>query len=409
MSDAAVPAPTDAQARIESLDVVRGFALLGILLMNIIGFGLVSTAYLNPSEVMSDQLSLTVWAGIDIAGEGAMRALFSMLFGAGVVLFAAGKSGALYYRRMGLLLLIGLFDAYILLWNGDILVSYAVVGFLLYPLRNVSGSRLVGAGLVLMVLLGLFYGLMGMGLEQLRLNDEQGWQAFVADFQFSPEQAQAELAARSGSYASAFAWNVGATNGMLFFVLPVIMFWDALAFMLLGMGLYKTGVLQGGHGGGFYLRLAAAGFAIGLTVNGYEVYRAIASGFDFLATFAYAQPTYHLGRLGMATGYLCVLVLAVQHGWLDGLRHRLGCTGRMALTNYLLHSLICMFIFTGAGFGLVGQLSRPQLYLVVGGIWLLQLVLSPWWLARFRFGPAEWLWRGLTYGRWPPWRVAVVQ
>ena len=416
-------APVADKDRIESLDVLRGFALLGILLMNIIGFGLHSTAYNNPGSWMPGGADVFVWAGIDIFAEGAMRCLFSILFGAGVVLFttgAAGKSASLHYKRNFWLLLIGLFDAYVLLWNGDILVNYALAGVLLYLVRNAAPGRLMTMAVVLIVLMSLMYAgtQFGMGMareaatvvaeaedpEALSESVRQGaaqWESFASDFELSDEALAAEYAARRGSYLSAFQWNVGATNNMLLFVLPVILFWDALAMMLLGMALYKYGVLQGERSTGFYWRLVAGGFAVGLVTNGFEVYRAISHDFSMLESFAYAQPTYHVGRLGMAMGYLGVILLLVHKGAWTGLRRRLAAVGRMALTNYLMHSFICMLVFTGAGLALLGELTRAELYIVVLAIWILQLIASPWWLARYKFGPLEWLWRGLTYGRWP--------
>jgi len=415
--------PVAAADRIESLDVLRGFALLGILLLNIIGFGMVSTAYSNPPAGFSHPADPFVWAGIEIFAEGAMRCLFSVLFGAGVVLFttgAAGKGAALHYRRNFWLLLIGLFDAYILLWNGDILVNYALAGAVLYLVRNTSPTRLLVAAAVLVLLMSAMYAATGIGMgaaqqaaAQVAAAEDQSalplevlegaetWEAFAGDFVSSAEADAAELSARRDSYVSAFRWNAPKTTEMLTFVLPFVLFWDALAMMLLGMALYKYGVLQGARSPAFYTRLMVAGFVTGLVVNGYEVQRAAAADYAFLSVFAQAQPTYHLGRLGMAMGYLGLIMLLLRSGVLRRLSDALAATGRMALTNYLMHSLVCAFIFTGAGLGLVGELHRWQLYFVVLAIWALQLWLSPWWLARYRFGPVEWLWRGLTYGRWP--------
>ena len=138
-----------------------------------------------------------------------------------------------------------------------------------------------------------------------------------------------------------------------------------------------------------------------MLVNGFEVTRGINNDLSLLSTFAQMQPTYHLGRLGMALGWLGLVMMCLQSGVVQGLRTRLAAVGRMALTDYLSHSLICLFVFTGAGLGLVGWLSRAELYLLVLGIWCLQLWVSPWWLERFRFGPVEWLWRWLTYGKMP--------
>ena len=425
---AGVLTPTAEQTRIESLDVLRGFALLGILLLNIVGFGMVSTAYGFPLEGMVGQFDIGVWIGVELFAEGAMRALFSILFGAGVVLFTTGeaaKGAALHYRRNFWLFVFGLFDAYVLLWSGDILVTYALAGAVLYWVRNVRPGRLYTTAGVLILLMSAMYGGVGFGLAQGKdaaaalaaadsseqvsavvLEGAAAWHEFVDDSTSTPEQRDQELAIRGGSYTSAFLWNVPQTNEILLFVLPMFLFWDALAFMLLGMAMYKSGILQGDRSVRFYTVMAAAGFAVGLSVNSLEVDRALAAELALLDTFAQAQPTYHIGRLGMACGYLALLVLLVKSQWWRGLRSRLASVGRMALTNYLMHSLICLFIFTGAGLGLVGSLSRAELYVVVVAIWLLQLIISPWWLSRYRYGPLEWLWRGLTYGSWPQLRRA---
>lgn len=416
-----IQAPVTESQRIESLDVLRGFALLGILLLNIVGFGLISTAYSNPIEAMTSNADLYAWASVELFAEGAMRGLFSILFGAGVVLFLGGadsRGAAPHFKRNLWLLCFGLIDAYLLLWSGDILVTYALAGVLLYFVRNVRASRLLNSAIVLFILLCAFYGVTQFGLsssqqaaEQVASSEDvagldpglvsaaQQWKGFVSDFSLTEENKVEELTARKTSYWSALAWNAKKTNEMLLFVLPFYLFWDALVMMLLGMALYKYGVLQGDRSRGFYKLLMAGGFTIGLLVNASEVYRAVDADFAFLSVFAQTQYTYHIGRLGMALGYIGLLMLIMDAHFWSGLRRRLACVGRMALTNYLMHSLLAVFLFTGAGFALVGELTRAQLYGVVFAIWALQLLLSPWWLQRFRFGPVEWLWRVLTYGK----------
>lgn len=423
--------PTVESNRIESLDVFRGFALLGILLLNIIGFGLLSPSYSNPAFdlVSSGSASLIVWGGIELFAEGAMRCLFSILFGAGILLFTTGdnaRSGWTHYRRTFWLLLIGLFDAFILLWNGDILVTYALAGALLYLVRHQSVRALITFASILLLLMAMLHLMTGLGLnysyqayenvvaaqtngELATITEEQkvlalGWEDFVADFELSDEQIDAELTARSESYASAFKWNVKKTVGVYQFVLPVFLFWDALAMMLLGMALYKANVLHAERSRSFYLKLMLAGFTAGLIINGYEVTHAYSNNFSIFSTFAQMQPSYHFGRLGMALGYIGLLGLICKSGALQGITSRLAAVGRMALTNYLMHSLICAILFTGLGFGLVGQFTRPELYGIVIAIWLLQLGLSPFWLRYYRFGPIEWLWRALTYGELPKFR-----
>ena len=152
-------APTEANQRIISLDVVRGVALLGILILNIVGMGMLSSAYYNPHGGVDGgaigTIDLAVWFVNELLFEGSMRALFSMLFGAGVILFTTTKSGALHYRRTFWLLMFGLFDGFVLQWSGDILVVYALAGALLYLARNASVKRLLIVACALFLVLGL--------------------------------------------------------------------------------------------------------------------------------------------------------------------------------------------------------------------------------------------------------------
>ena len=400
--------PVEERARIESIDVLRGFALLGILLLNITLFGLHSAGYFNPlvplGETAADQeLNVRVWGAVSVLFEGAMRALFSMLFGAGVVLFTAGRVNArsLHFRRNLWLLAFGLVDAFLLLWTGDILMVYALAGMILYGLRDWSPRRLFITSAVLMVVMGVGLGAAGWGLGQLRTADpsDPGWTGFAAQMNPPVEAYEEELAERRTSYLSAFAWSAEHMVGVIgTFVLfgP-----DALAMMLLGMALFKVGVLDASRSVGWYARLAGVGFGVGLVTNLWELRHALVADLDLLATFPIFMPTYHLGRLGMALGYLGLVMIMCKSDALPWLRGALAAVGRMALTNYLMHSLICLVLFTGLGFSLVGVLERWQLYPIVFAIGAFQLWLSPRWLARHRFGPAEWLWRTLTYGKRP--------
>ena len=401
--------PVSTGQRVESLDVLRGFALLGILLLNILGFGLHSAGYFNPligigETELSRTINLTVWGTVSVLFEGAMRCLFSILFGAGVLLFTTGagaKSALLHYKRTFWLLMFGIFNAYILLWNGDILITYALCGFALYLARNWSVRALLTAVGVLVVAMTVFYTLSGYGLAMARDAGDPSYQAFAADFLPSDADYQAELDQRRDGYRGAFAFNFDEKIYMTLYILPVYFIWDALAMMMLGMALYKMQILNASRSFGFYTRLMVAGFAVGLSANLSEVWRAVSNDFDLLASIDIVQGTYQIGRIGMGLGYLALVMLVCKAGALPGLRMRLAAVGRMALTNYLMHSAICLFIFTGAGFGMVGVLERWHLYLVVAEIWILQLWFSPWWLARYRYGPLEWLWRTLTYGKVP--------
>ena len=412
--------------RIESLDVLRGFALLGILLVNIIGFGLVSSALLDPGIYLSPigGIDYTVWAFIELSSEGAMRTLFSILFGAGVVLFVTGstaKSGWLHYRRNFWLLVFGLINAYIFLWPGDILVTYALSGFVLWFVRNWKARSLLILATFLILIGSLQNFATKSTLEIARdaaeemkisiskgeeLSEEtaewaQGWLEYEEDNQAEIDNIPNEIKKRTSSYSSAYEYNLEKANEMIYFVVPFFLFLDALMMMVIGMALFKLGILDGGRDIKFYIRMMCIGFLIGISINAYEVLLITDSNMDIIETNPYFRFTYHFGRLFMGLGYLGLVILLIKIKKLESLRFRLACVGRMALTNYLMHSVIALFIFSGAGLGLLGQFSWSQLYLFVPLIWVFQLYISPLWLKYFYFGPVEWLWRLLTYLKIP--------
>ena len=412
--------------RIESLDVLRGFALLGILLVNIVAFGLVSSAFLDPGIYLTPigGIDYIVWAFIELSSEGAMRTLFSILFGAGVVLFVTGstaKSGWLHYRRNFWLLVFGLINVYIFLWPGDILVTYALSGFVLWFVRNWKARSLLILATFLILIGSLQNFAMKSTLEIARdaaeemkisiskgeeFSEEtaewaQGWIDYEEDNQAEIDNIPNEIKKRTSSYSSAYEYNLEKANEMIYFVLPFFLFLDALMMMVIGMALFKLGVLDGGRDIKFYIRMMCIGFLTGISINAYEVLLITNSNMDIIETNPYFRFTYHFGRLFMGLGYLGLVILLIKIEKLESLRFRLACVGRMALTNYLMHSVIALFIFTGAGLGLLGKFSWSQLYLFVLLIWVIQLYISPLWLKYFYFGPVEWLWRLLTYLKIP--------
>jgi len=422
--------PVRARDRIASIDTLRGVALLGILILNIVAFGLVSTAFSNPiPDGALTGVNFWTYVSVEVLFEGSMRAIFAMLFGAGVILFTArGDSPAaatavadLYYKRTILLILLGLCDAFLLLWTGDILYIYGVVGLFLFPLRNVSASRLLSAALVMLVLysaaelfrLQRFTDMQAEAAEaqalladDRELDDEQqeaidAWQVELEWIRPTQKDIDEELATRRSGYFTVLAGQASEVVEYQSVSVRSYLFWDAFITMVLGMALYKYRVFGAGRSHRFYTRMTLLGFSVGLPVNAWEVYRFHTSGYDIFATI---MPTYDVGRLGCAFGYVGLVMLFCKSGILSWLSASLAAVGRMALTNYLAHSIICALIFTGVGFGLVGELQRYQLYYVMAGIWLAQLIVSPLWLRHYRFGPVEWLWRSLTYGARQPMR-----
>lgn len=411
-------------SRIEAIDFVRGVALFGILLMNITGAGM-PDAYSDPTVWGgSTGADLWAWIVVQLGFEGTQRALFSMLFGAGVILFtsrleAKGQTGvaSLWMRRTLILVGFGLFNAYVLLWAGDILFHYGLAGLLLFFFRGLDGRVLIGGGAALLVL-GIFWNLSdtnqtlamhdrytaamsaraeGAILSATQTEAVEAWDARVKDYKPPREELARKVEEIRSGYVSAYPHM--AREGYEWHVYGLTRYpHDIVGMMLIGMGLFRLGVLTGERSRRFYAGLALGGYAVGLAVNGSEVEWIVRNGFSVVA-FAQAEITYDIGRLAMTVGHLGALLWLVRAGLFPRLRRAMAAVGQMALTNYLMHSVLCGIFFIGLGF--YGRLARHELYYVVFAVWALQIVVSPWWLRHFRFGPAEWLWRALTYGARP--------
>ena len=434
MQNSILNEPVAESQRIRSIDTLRGFALLGILLLNIIAFSGPIAAFFDPSadnEVSG--LNLAVAMFVDIWGEGAFRAIFSMLFGAGLLIFLAkpvaeeGRLKSLYYRRTWLLVAFGLFNAYILLWFGDILYTYGVTGLVLYFFRNLSANKLALCSTILFLFLALIHTSQyfytkslytdyrevvslpeGNELSEAQKQSLENWDEYLQNARATPEQIAFEANARSEGYIENFIFT--APINMMFQTALFLIngFWDAAAMMLLGMALMKWNVFDASRELSLYSKMMVLGFAIGLVINSWEEVVFVSSGFEpFLS--ATARPTYDLGRLAMALGYVGMIMLLCKLDVISKVRHALACVGQMALTNYLAQSVICNTIFLGFGFGMWGKMQRYEIYFVVIGIWIFQLLFSVAWLKKYRFGPAEWLWRSLTYRKRQPLRKIANQ
>ncbi|HLS83018.1 MAG TPA: DUF418 domain-containing protein [Steroidobacter sp.] len=420
--------PTPGTQRIELLDVTRGVAVLGILLMNVIGFGL-PNAYDDPTNWGgAEGANLVVWRMMSVSVEGTMRGLFSLLFGAGMLLFLDGPAGTgrearptrLYTRRVLWLLLFGLLNAYVLLWDGDILFAYGVTGLLLLAFRRLPAPWLMAcafAALALQTTISTFTWLDYRELQrsaqvahvlqaagrpppaELRAAADQ---YAATNEQYKPSRAAQEeiIAFMRGSYASAanvVRDRARYTQTTAFLRHGLL---DFLGMMLLGMALLRLGIITGRAPTHVYAALLIAGYGIGLSVNLLET-RAIESSGFAVHSIVRSYLTYDLGRVAMTLGHLALIALLHRAPTVKAMRP-LAAVGRLALTNYLAQSLIGLFVFTGAGLALFGQLERHQLYYVVLAVWMAQLLWSSAWLRSFRFGPAEWLWRSLTYWRLQP-------
>lgn len=182
-----------------------------------------------------------------------------------------------------------------------------------------------------------------------------------------------------------------------------VFFWDIFAMMLLGMAFLKNGIFKAEKSKRYYLIMALAGYAIGIGTNYWETSYLIHHQFEIL-TFYLTDITHELGRVPTTIGHIGVLMLFIKSGVLSFLQRALAAVGQMAFTNYIIHTIICNIIFMGFGFALFGKLHRHELYYIVFGIWIFQLILSPLWLRYFRYGPLEWAWRSLTYWQIQPFK-----
>ncbi len=425
-------APVTAGERYEAVDVLRGFAVLGILVMNIYAFAMPFPAYANPYLWGGSGIHFATWVMTHLLFDQKFMAIFAMLFGAGLVLMAEraeargrGRFAGVYYRRMGWLVLIGAVHGY-LIWFGDILVNYACCGLLLYPLRRLRPRTLIAIAVVLLLValpinLGLGRYMAGLKADgealEARLaagetlsEEEQelyeGWQQMRPMAFPTPEVVQEQIEIHRGGYALIFRERVPLTLALQTFLLLTFGLWRMGGLMVLGMALAKLGVLRAGRSTGFYRRLAAFGYGIGLPIVAWSAYDLTSHRFDPLYVMRGGIFTNYLGSIAVALGHVGLVMLVAKSGVLAALRARLAAVGRMALTNYLMHSILLTTVFYGYGLGLYGHVERFYQMGFVAAVWLAQLAWSPWWLARYRFGPCEWLWRSLTYWRRQPLRVA---
>jgi uncharacterized protein len=384
--------------RIAALDVVRGVAVLGILLLNILSFGLPEAAYVNPRAYGG-------WHGADLAAwlvnfvlfDGKMRGLFSFLFGASMLLVieraeTKGEDAAsVHYRRMGWLLAFGLAHLW-LVWKGDILAHYALVGMLAFGLRDLPAWRMLVLGGLLIAATTVLSATIPVAVFH-----GQAIEALAGTFGVPPAaDIGRELAVHRGGYAgllrARFAEHATTPLTMLWLYGP-----ETLAYMLFGMAALRSGMLRGEWSRERYRRWLCLCWSIALPVELAIAAWLVFAQFDLFPVALGAWTLTVPVRPLMIAGWICLILLLASPG--GALTTRLAAAGRMAFTNYLLTSLICTSLFYGYGLGWFGHLSRWQLYPVVAALWAAMLLWSKSWLSRYRFGPFEWIWRSLAQGR----------
>lgn len=396
--------------RIAALDLVRGIAVLGILTINIAGFAGGSSAVLSPGLLGSASLldKLAFVAGL-VLFEGKMRGLFTVLFGASMLLFvdrrdAAGADGGYWQlRRLGWLFLIGYLHQ-LLLWSGDILMLYAMLAPIALALRHWSVRRMV---VVALAAFALWHGAFTVaGWKSLTaaeaVHDERAdpvtRAVVLSQYDAVAGEARDEVNTLRKPYATMLKERFQETLYMPLLV-TLLSIGETVPLMLLGMALYRSGFFTGGWSNTRLWQLATAGLVIGLPMALAQAVWAWSRNFPPDAMFQLLIGVAGPQHLALTLAYASLLVLAAPFLLEQRLGERLHAAGKMALSNYLLTSLIMAFCFFGWGLGLVGRVGALAQWGFVLIGWAAMLGWSKPWLARYHQGPVEWLWRSLTEGR----------
>ena len=394
-----------------SLDAMRGFAVMGILAMNIIGFAMPEWAYITPAayggETFADRMA---WLFSFVFIDGKMRGLFSLLFGASLILITErassnGESAAhVHYRRMAWLALFGLAH-YFFIWFGDILFLYAIIGMIAFRFRNWPPAKLIKVALIIFVL--------GLALWGLQFGGLQLFQYFATRADASADMARQfrelmdsadlafnvapDLALHRGSYAAITMSKLDDWAEPLLLVVQSAS--ETLPLMMIGMAMQKSGFLTGAWAVADYRRWAMRMVPVGLLLTLALAVWMVAVDFDRITALAIFYFWGGIPRMLLTIGYAALLLLLIDHYRNHPTLARVAAAGRAAFSNYLGTSIAMTTIFYGYGFGLFGDVGRAGLWLFVLGAWAVMLLWSKPWLMTFHYGPLEWLWRSLARGK----------
>ncbi len=422
--------PVAAAERIKTIDIVRGVALLGILLMNIGGFGIDWSTVDGAIRGPHDTADFRTLAVIETFFSGTMRGLFSMLFGAGMILFTMNKKetpggvtvAEYYYRRLLWLVLFGIIHAY-LIWEGDILYGYGLAGMLLYPFRKTAAKWLFLLG-ILCIAIVIFKGQLGYNETRgSRATYHEAVKAEKAGKKLTSEQQQAQaiwlerenrkpdlegrdrhIRTMHSDYGTIFNDRLpGRSNSQSWGLYSM---WRSLCLMFIGMALFRLGFFSNKLSTSTYTMALIIGYGIGIPLGWAMFSKGWIGSLNFGAYVdAYPVPhdaLYDFKRVFLCLGHASLIMLVFRSRIIPWLMKGLANVGQMAFTNYLMTSIICTLFFYGYGLGYYNHLKYHQLFYVVGAVWIFQLIFSAIWLRYYLFGPFEWLWRTLTYWKRQP-------
>ena len=397
--------PMALQSRLLNIDIIRGIALLGILLMNIQAFSMNFSAYSNPTSFGDlSGINFYVYYFSHIFADQKFMTIFSILFGVGIVLMAenierkGGNTGKIHYKRMFILAIFGLLHAY-LLWFGDILFPYALAGMIAYTARKKSVRFLLITAFLSIGFCSLVMYLISFAIPMMEEADLQNMLAMWAPTQ---EMIDKDILVNQASWLGQmehrnFMASKMQTN-VLFYMFRIV------GLMMIGMALFKLDFFGKRFSNKSLAISAVITLALGLLLSITGNQANFDSGWGLDSMMSGIQPNYW-GSILMAYSYMSLLIVFCRSSALMKLKNLFANVGKMALTNYLSHTLICGFIFYGWGLGYYGSFERSDMLLVVLGVWTFQLFFSSFWMARYQFGPFEWLWRSMTYGKRQPLKI----
>lgn len=385
-------------SRIISLDIVRGFAVLGILLMNIQSFSMPGAAYLNPNAYGElNTVNYSLWVFSHIFADQKFISLFSMLFGIGILIFCQNtelknqSAASLHYRRTAWLLLFGLIHGY-LFWYGDILFSYALCGFFVFLFRNKSVKTLLLIGTLLITIGSVISILTGLAISEIPTDALSG-----INESWDPPQSHIdkEIAAYTGGWLSSLHYRLTDTFFMQTYVFLSTFVWRAGGMMLLGMAIFKLGVFSLSYTNKKLILAALVSFTIGFSLILIGLFAHHQNAFSVQYSMFIGNQFNYWGSIFVAFSYLNTILLIIKNNWLTSITAIFAKLGKTAFSNYILQTLLCTGFFYGLGF--FGTFSRIEQILTVCLVWTTQILVTHLWLKKFQYGPLEWSWRKLTY------------
>ncbi len=373
---------------------------------------MIEPAYLNPTAY-GDLTGINRWVWImsHLFADSKFMSLFSMLFGAGIILFTTRiekkgiKPAKYYYSRSFWLLILGLLHAYFI-WYGDILVIYAVCSLFLFLMRKVSAKKQLITGIIFIAVPSLLYFFFAWSMS---FWPPEGMETALAAWKPGTDLVHEEVLNYQGGWKEQLEHRVPAAIFLQTAFFLMHHGWRAAGLMLIGMALFQWRVLTAERSYRFYFRTLLIGLTAGYFLTGIGVYQNFRNEWSIDYSMYLGVQFNYWGSVLVAMGYIgmiMIIVKKIRTGWFV---NSLARVGQAAFTNYLSQSILCTLIFYGHGFGLYGTVERKIQILIVFCIWTFQLLISSFWFKYFRYGPAEWFWRSVTYLRLQPFRKSPIQ